>query len=124
MSDLSPAVLGNNAVDPGQVDRLSTRYLIAAAARTISEVSRLAADAEERAKPLATLSVDTEIRCASATDRATFTDELAAAVTSLVAKYHDERAPRGRWHRIAVAAHPRWEPERPSARRQEDHRER
>ena len=29
-----------------------------------------------------------------------------AAVTALAAKYHDERANRGRWHRVVVAAHP------------------
>jgi hypothetical protein len=32
--------------------------------------------------------------------------ELTDAVTTLAAKYHDERAPRGRWHRLVVAAHP------------------
>ena len=32
--------------------------------------------------------------------------ELTAAVTALAAKYHDEHANRGRWHRVVVAAHP------------------
>ena len=41
-----------------------------------------------------------------ASDRAAFAEELAAAVTSLVSKYHDENAPRGRDHRVVVAVHP------------------
>ncbi|MET1075213.1 MAG: ArsR family transcriptional regulator, partial [Umezawaea sp.] len=35
-----------------------------------------------------------------------FAEELAGAVTSLVAKYHDEAAAGGRAHRIVVAVHP------------------
>jgi hypothetical protein len=50
--------------------------------------------------------MDGEIRFASAADRAAFAEELAVAVTSLVGKYHDEAAPRGRDHRIVVAVHP------------------
>ena len=47
----------------------------------------------------------TASRFASAADRAAFAEELAAAVTSLVGKYHDEAAPRGRDHRVIVAVH-------------------
>lgn len=104
---LSPDVLGASAADPARTDRLSTRYLIAIAARMVSEVADLARRAEKARRPLATLAIDTEIRFASAADRATFTDELALAVTSLVARYHDERSSGGRWHRLVVAAHPR-----------------
>ncbi|MGB5755904.1 MAG: hypothetical protein WBM50_03240, partial [Acidimicrobiales bacterium] len=49
----------------------------------------------------------TEIRFASAAERAAFTEELAEHITTLAAGYHDESAPRGRWHRLVVAAHPR-----------------
>ena len=47
------------------------------------------------------------MRFASAEDRAAFTAELADAVTTLTARYHDEAAPSGRWHRLVVLAHPR-----------------
>jgi predicted ArsR family transcriptional regulator len=103
---LSPATLGENAADPARTDRLSTRYLIAVAARMVGEVADLARRADEAGTPLATLAIDSEIRFASAADRAAFTAELAAAVTALAAKYHDEQASRGRWHRVVVAAHP------------------
>lgn len=42
-----------------------------------------------------------------AADRASFAEELAAAVTGLVAKYHDETVTTGRDHRVVVAVHPR-----------------
>ncbi len=103
---LSPEVLGTNATDPSRMDRLSSRYLIAVAARLVREVGQLARGAEAAGKPLATLSIDTEIRFASASHRAEFTERLAGAVTSLAAEYHDERTPNGRWHRLVVAAHP------------------
>jgi len=117
---LSPSTLGQNAADPARTDRLSTRYLIAVAARMVGEVADLARRADEARKPLATLAIDSEIRFASAADRAAFTGELAATVSALAAKYHDEQAHRGRWHRLVVAAHPM--PRRtPSSTRRPDH---
>jgi predicted ArsR family transcriptional regulator len=103
---VAPSTLGESAADPRRTDRLSTRYLIAVAARMVGEVADLARRADQAGKPLSTMAIDTEIRFASATDRAAFTAELTATVTTLAAKYHDERAPRGRWHRLVVAAHP------------------
>jgi DNA-binding transcriptional ArsR family regulator len=104
---ISPVALGASAADPSRTDRLSMRYLIAVAARIIREVAELARRADAAGQPLATLSIDTEIRFASAADRAAFTADLSHAVTSLAARYHDEQSTGGRWHRLVVAAHPR-----------------
>ena len=104
---VSPGALAEAAVDPERVkDRLSARYLVALAARAVREVGQLARRAEETGKGLPTLALDAEIRFRSADDRGAFTDELAAAVTRLVSRYHDESAPGGRRHRLVVAAHP------------------
>jgi DNA-binding transcriptional ArsR family regulator len=104
---VSPAALGEAASDPGrQVDRLSASYLVALAARLVREVAALARRAGEKGQRLATLALDTEIRFRSPAERAAFTDELTAAVTALVARYHDESAPGGRPHRLVVASHP------------------
>ena len=88
-------------------DRLSTGYLIAIAARMVGEVAEMAHRAEKARKPLATLAIDTEIRFASAADRAAFTAELSGVVASLAARYHDEGSPGGRWYRLVVGSHPR-----------------
>jgi hypothetical protein len=105
---ISPAALGAAASDPARAsDRLSARYLIALAARIVREVADLARRAESQDKRLAVLAIDTEIKFRSAAERAAFTGELAAAVTSLASRYHDASAAGGRWHRLLVAAHPR-----------------
>lgn len=103
---ISPSALGDNAVDPARTDRLSTRYLVAVAARMLREVGELARRADRAGQTLPTLTIDTELRFATAADRAAFTAELADTVQRLAARYHDETAPRGRWHRLVVAAHP------------------
>jgi DNA-binding transcriptional ArsR family regulator len=105
---VSPGALGVVAADPDRVgDRLSARYLVSLAARIVREVGDLARRADAAGRTLPTLAVDTDVRFASAADRAAFTEDLARTVTELVARYHDEGTPGGRWHRLAVLAHPR-----------------
>ncbi len=104
---VSPGALGPIAADADRtIDRLSASYLIALGARIVREVGALVRRAKETDKRLATLAMDAEVRFRSATDRAAFSNELAAAVTSLISKYHDESAPGGRAHRLVVVAHP------------------
>jgi DNA-binding transcriptional ArsR family regulator len=114
---VSPGAMGPVAVDPGRTaDHLSASYLIALAARIIREVSAFLRLSKETEKRLPTLSIDTEIRFRSAADRAAFSMDLANAVTQLVAHYHDESAPDGRWHRLVVVAHPL--PQKPVSKEQ------
>jgi hypothetical protein len=104
---VSPSALGPAATDPGrEADRLSAGYLIALAGRVVREVGALVRGAARVNKPLPTLAIDTEIRFRSAAERAAFSDELIAAVTTLAAKYHDAAAPGGRPHRLVIVAHP------------------
>jgi DNA-binding transcriptional ArsR family regulator len=104
---VSPSALGPIAVDPDrEIDRLSASYLIALGARMVREVGELVRRAKATGKRLATLSVDTEVRFRSPTERAAFTQELTEAIAKLVSKYHDESAPGGRAHRLVVVAHP------------------
>jgi DNA-binding transcriptional ArsR family regulator len=88
-------------------DRFSAAYVIAVAARALKEVARLRQAADEAGKRLATLTLETEIRFASAADRAAFTEELAAEIARLTSRYHDESAPHGRVHRIVSFAYPK-----------------
>jgi hypothetical protein len=104
---VSPSTLGPVASDPGRTaDRLSGSYLIALAARVIREVSAFLRLSRETDKRLATLSIDSEIRFRSAAERSAFSNDLAKIVARLVARYHDESVPDGRWHRLVVVAHP------------------
>ena len=104
---VSPSALGAAAADPGRTnDRLSASYLIAVAARAVREVGELWRAARDKDKRLATLSIDTAIRFRSPADRAAFTQDLSDAVTSLVARYHDESNPDGRAYRVLLNAYP------------------
>jgi DNA-binding transcriptional ArsR family regulator len=108
---ISPAALGTAAPDPARApDRLSARWLIAVAARTVREVGEMLAGAAKAGKRVATFTLDGEVRFASAADRAAFAEELANAVAALVSKYHDGSAERGRDHRVIVAVHPSTRP--------------
>lgn len=104
---VSPTALGPIAADPARSnDRLSASYLIALAARILSEVGELWRSARKSNKRLATLSIDTVIRFKSPADRAAFTNDLANAISALAAKYHDDSAPQGRPHRLVIASYP------------------
>lgn len=104
---VSPSAMGAVAVDPQrQNDRLSASYLIALGARMVRELSDLIRRAHESGKRLATLAIDTEVRFRSPADRAAFSTELAEAVATLAAKYHDASTPGGRSHRLVLVAHP------------------
>ena len=103
----SSAALGPAAASPERTaDRLSASYLLALAARVVREVGALVRKATKVNQRLATLSIDTDIRFANAEQRAAFSQELAAAVAGLAARYHEPSAAGGRWHRLVVVAHP------------------
>jgi DNA-binding transcriptional ArsR family regulator len=105
---ISPRALPAVAPDPSRrPDERSARWLLAVAGRLVAEVGELIARASAAGRPLATLGADSEVRFASAADRAAFATELAQAVNGLVARYHDETAPGGRSHRLVVALHPK-----------------
>lgn len=112
---VSPDVLGALAADPRRTDRLSARYLVALASRAVREVAALIQAAATAGQQLPTLSLDADLRFATAADRAAFTAELAESVRALAARYHDETATNGRWHRLVVAAYPK-----PSTTSEED----
>jgi DNA-binding transcriptional ArsR family regulator len=104
---VSPNAMGPIAVDPDRdVDRLSASYLVALGARIIREVGDLLRRADKADKRLATLAIDTELSFRSPAERAAFSKDLAVAVATVVAKYHDDAAPGARAHRLVVMAHP------------------
>jgi DNA-binding transcriptional ArsR family regulator len=104
---ISPAALPAVAPDPSRGhDQRSARWLLALAGRLVAEVGELIAAASSAGKPLPTLGIDSEVRFASARERADFAVELAGAVNGLVTRYHDAAAPGGRPHRLVVALHP------------------
>ena len=104
---ISPAVLPAVAPDPARApDELSAWWLLSLAARLVREVGDLITRSRAAGRPVATFAIDSEIRFASAADRAAFARELSGTVRDLAARYHDENPAGGRGHRLVVALHP------------------
>lgn len=104
---INPAALGGLAADPEQLqDRFSSAYLVAVAARAIGDLATLRQRAAKAGKSLATFTLQTDVRFASAANRHAFTEELSNAVARLVAKYHDEKAAGGRRFKFILGAYP------------------
>jgi DNA-binding transcriptional ArsR family regulator len=104
---ISPDALGTLGPTPGAAqDRFSSSFVVAVAARTITEVSTLDARARAEQKRLSTLTIDSEIRFASAESRAEFARELSERIAELVARYHDASAAGGRRFRLVAISHP------------------
>ena len=104
---ISPEAMGAVEPDPGRLrDRFSWAYLVAAAAKVVRDLGVLRGRADRVGKRLATFTLETEVRFASADDRDAFTRELSAKLAELAVKYHDEQAPRGRLFRFVLGAYP------------------
>ena len=104
---ISPLALGPVGAAAEQVrDRFSSAYLVSAAAGAIRDVSILRQRANKAGKKLATLTMETEVRFATAEARLAFTEELLNLVARLAAKYHNQEAAGGRAFRMLAAAYP------------------
>lgn len=104
---ISPEALGELASDPSRIpDRLSASYMVAVAARTIRDLAVLQRRAAKAGQRLATLNLQADVRFATAEDRNAFSEELAASIAQLVAKYHDDATPDGRLFRFFLGAYP------------------
>lgn len=104
---IDPATLGRLGLDPRQVqDRFSSTYLVALAAWALRDLALLRSRAEKAGKRLATFSLQTEVRFASAAARNAFAEELTAAVGRLAARYHDEKTEGGRRFQLFLGSYP------------------
>jgi DNA-binding transcriptional ArsR family regulator len=105
---ISPEALGPSAPpDPDErPDRLSASFLLALAAQTVRHIGALLSRSRRTDAPAETFAIQTDVVLASPTARVAFARDLAAAVTGIVARYHDEQAPGGRAHRLVVGAYP------------------
>jgi hypothetical protein len=92
-------------------DRFSAAYLVSTAARVIRDLAALCLRAGKARKRIATLTLETEIRFATAESRSAFAEELTGSIAHLAAKYHNEKAEGGRRFRLIAASYPALKPE-------------
>jgi DNA-binding transcriptional ArsR family regulator len=103
---VSPALLGALSHDPDQArDQFSSAFLLATATRLIRDVAVLGRRAKAVEQRLATFTMDCEVGFDSPAAFRAFTGELAAAVTTLAARY-DSSAAKSRRFRVVLGSHP------------------
>jgi len=103
---VNPALLGALSDDPDQArDRFSSAFLLATATKLIGDVVVLGQWARAVEQRLATFTMDTEVGFDSPADYRAFTEELAAAVTTIAAKY-DSSTSKSRRFRVVLGSHP------------------
>jgi DNA-binding transcriptional ArsR family regulator len=95
-------------------DRFSAAYLVSTAARIIRDLAAVCLRAGKARKRVATLTLETEIRFATAESRSAFAEELTASIAHLAAKYHHEQGEGGRRFRLIAASYPALKPEESS----------
>ncbi len=118
---ISPEAFGGLSMDPAVVrDKFSSEFLIAIAGRTLEEVARLRAGADEAGKKLATLTLDTEVRFASPASQGAFAEELSDVLAALIRKYHRPRVTSGRNFRFVATGYPAPPKDKKSIRQQGD----
>ncbi len=104
---ISPDALGKLGKTPeDRRDRFSISYLVSSAARIIRDLTVLRARADRAGKRLSTLTLETQVRFATAADRHAFSEELATAVAQISAKYHNETVEGGRPFRLVLGCFP------------------
>ena len=103
---VNPALLGALSDDPAQArDQFSNAFLLATATRLIRDMAVLGQRARAVAQRLATFTTEAEVGFESPAAYRAFTEELAAAVTTIAAKY-DSSATMSRRFRVVIGSHP------------------
>ncbi len=98
--------LGALAASPGgAVDRFSSAYAVAAAARMVRDVAVLRDRAEAAGLELPTLTLEVDVGFASPKQRHAFAEALANAVARVVAE-HSDGSDKARRYRLLVGMHP------------------
>lgn len=119
---VDPAAMGEVAADPARIrDRFSTSYLIAVAAKAISDVATLRRRADAASKGaggaggtggtpnrVPSITLQSHVRFASADDRNAFAEDLANEIAKLIAEYHSDGADSeaGRWYTFFLGGYP------------------
>lgn len=110
---VSAEALGSLANPAAVTDKFSAGYLVAVCGQAIGELAKLKAKAEAAGKRLPTLTLQSDVRFASAAARNAFAEELSTSVAQLVAKYHDATADGGRSFRLLIGSYPGVHQEKP-----------
>lgn len=101
---LDPALLSGRASADKQ-DRFAADHLVAVAAETVREVTRMQGAAEAGGKRLITFSIEADVRFSAPEDIERFTARLAESVAGLIGEFSPAGG-KGRAYRLTIGGHP------------------
>ena len=87
-------------------DRTSAAYLLSAMSRGIRDLVELRYRADQAGMRLSTMTLETEIRFRTPSDRNAFTQELTYLLSQLIAQYHDTTSADARKFRFVIGSYP------------------
>ena len=87
-------------------DRASPAYLLSTFSRGIRDLVELRQRADDAGMRLSTMTLETEVRFRSPTERGAFSQELAYLLAQLIAQYNDTTATDGRTFRFVLGSYP------------------
>ena len=118
---INPSALGSLGADPSRIeDRFSSAYQVAVAAKAIRDLAVLQGRADAVKKKLSTITLQMNVRFASATQQNQFAEEVTEMLSKLVAKYHDEKSPGGRKFLFYLGGYPEITKSEDQAQREAD----
>lgn len=100
---VDPAILGG-APDVEKQDRFAAEHLVARAAETVREVTRMQAAAAEEGTRLLTFTIEADIGFAAPQDVEAFAERLTAMVAGLADEFQPQGE--GRRYRLLIGGHP------------------
>ncbi len=104
---ISPEALGKLGVSEADtMDKLSSDYLVAVAAQTIRDLSRLREGARTANQQLPTLTLQLDLCFGTPQARASFANELTEFLARAVQRYHEPDTATGRTYRFNVTGYP------------------
>jgi DNA-binding transcriptional ArsR family regulator len=99
--------LGAGTPDPNAPqDRTSAAYLLSTFSRGIRDLVELRQRADDAGMRLSTMTLETEVRFRSPSERGAFSQELAYLLAQLIAQYNDTSATDGRTFRFVLGSYP------------------
>src|SRR5262249_29502924 len=104
---IAPKTLGRVAVDPRTVaDAFSAAYLSAVAGGALNHLAALGRAAAAPGQRVPPMTLGTALPVAPPDGQRRFADELATALTTLAARYHNPDAANGRTFRVFACGYP------------------
>ena len=104
---ISPKTLGNLTIEPEDFEeRFSLEYLVSLGQRMVAELTAQLGRSKVEGEQVPSLSIETNVQCRSAEERAEFARELARSIAQVVSKFQVGGGDDSGQHRLLLVMYP------------------